>query len=134
MRLSQAFRRGIAFFLLLSTTSLSLFLPVAQAGMVGTGQVLSNAQAQTDRARLNALLQRDELAVQLQAAGVDPAQVQARVAALSDQEVATVVDQLDQLPAGGDIIGLAVFIFLVLLATDIMGYTDIFPFVKKTVK
>ena len=43
---------------------------------------------------------------------------------------------IDPLPAGGDalgvILGVALIVFLVLLITDIMGYTDIFPFVKKT--
>ena len=41
--------------------------------------------------------------------------------------------QVQDLPAGGDILGVAVLIFLVLLFTDIMGYTKVFPFVKKTV-
>ena len=44
-------------------------------------------------------------------------------------------DQIERLPAGGSaigvIIGAALIVFLVLLATDILGYTDVFPFVKK---
>jgi len=42
---------------------------------------------------------------------------------------------MDQLPAGGDaigtILGAALVIFIVLVITDILGFTDIFPFVKK---
>ena len=36
----------------------------------------------------------------------------------------------DALPAGGDLIGAALIVFLVLLATDIMGYTKVFPFTR----
>ena len=36
----------------------------------------------------------------------------------------------DELPAGGDLLGAAVLIFLVLLFTDIMGYTKVFPFTR----
>jgi hypothetical protein len=41
---------------------------------------------------------------------------------------------MDQLPAGGDavgvLIGASLFVFIVLLITDILGFTDVFPFVK----
>jgi hypothetical protein len=41
---------------------------------------------------------------------------------------------MDKLPAGGDglgiLVGAALIVFLVLLFTDIAGYTDVFPFVK----
>ncbi|MEJ2096307.1 MAG: PA2779 family protein, partial [Deltaproteobacteria bacterium] len=44
-------------------------------------------------------------------------------------------EKVEQLPAAGSsvawVLGLAVLVFLVLLITDILGYTDIFPFVKK---
>jgi hypothetical protein len=44
---------------------------------------------------------------------------------------------LDELPAGegagaiGVIVGAILIIFLVLLVTDLLGLTDVFPFVKK---
>lgn len=110
--------------------ALSLHLPAAQAGMIGTEAVVNAAQAQQDRERLRSALNRDDVQAQLIARGVDPAQVQARVDSLTDQEVQTLAKNMDQLPAGGDAIGWLVFIFLVLLITDIMGLTNIFPFVK----
>jgi hypothetical protein len=64
------------------------------------------------------------------ARGVDPAQVQARLESLTDEEVQTLAANMDQLPAGGDGLGLLVFLFIVLLITDILGFTNIFPFVK----
>ena len=62
---------------------------------------------------------------------VDLQAAQSRVRALSDDEVMAVADRFDQLPAGGsDIIGTIVFLFLVLLVTDILGFTKVFPFTR----
>jgi len=71
------------------------------------------------------------------ARGIDPIEAQARADSLTDQEAIQFADTMEQLPAGGLIgylVGLAVLVFLVLLITDILGFTDIFPFVKKTAK
>jgi hypothetical protein len=68
------------------------------------------------------------------AQGISPAEARARVDSLSDDEIMQIADKMDQLPAGGSafgvIVGAAVFIFVVLLITDILGFTDIFTFVK----
>ena len=110
--------------------ALSLHLPAAHAGMTGTETVVNAAQVQQDRERLRSALSRDDVQAQLIARGVDPAQVQARVDSLTDQEVQSLSGKIDQLPAGGDALGLLVFIFIVLLITDILGFTNVFPFVK----
>lgn len=134
MTLSKTLKKTTAKFLVICFASLSTFAPMSQAAMVGTQEVLVQQQAKADREQLASLLNRADLAEKLQDAGVNPADVQARIDNLSDEEVAVLTEQLNQLPAGGDILGTAVFIFVVLLITDILGYTDIFPFVKKTVK
>jgi multidrug resistance efflux pump len=100
---------------------------------VGTGAVIDQQQAVVDRGQLLAALDREDVRQQLVAMGVDPKAAQERVAALSDEEIQNLNGRVQSLPAGGDILGVAVLIFLVLLLTDILGYTDIFPFVKKTV-
>jgi hypothetical protein len=110
--------------------ALSLHLPAAHAGMIGTEAVIDAAQVQQDRERLRTVFNRDDVQAQLMARGVDPAQVQARVDSLTDQEVQSLSGKIDQLPAGGDGLGLLVFLFIVLLITDILGFTNIFPFVK----
>jgi hypothetical protein len=98
----------------------------ALAGIVSTDSVVAGAE----RERIAGLLERGEVRARLQALGVDPADAKARVAALSDAEAAQLSAQLDELPAGGDLLGAAVLIFLVLLFTDIMGYTKVFPFTR----
>ena len=114
------FRRLIAMLLILS---LALPLP-AHAGMVATETLL-------DRERIATLLERAEVRAQLQAYGVNPAEVKARVAALTDAEAAELAVKIDQLPAGGaSVLGVILIVFLVLLLTDILGYTKVFPFTK----
>ena len=72
---------------------------------------------------------------ELQSLGVEPGAALARVNALSDEEVAALTGRLDQLPAGGtDVLTVALIVFLVLLFTDIMGYTKIFPFTRPAQK
>ena len=82
-----------------------------------------------------AFLDRAEVREQIAALGVDPNEAAARVAALSDGQVREIAGQLDQLPAGqsavGVVVGAILIIFLVLLVTDLLGLTNVFPFVKR---
>jgi hypothetical protein len=120
------FRRFIASLLIVSLAGLGTVAP-AQAALVATDAAVAGAE----RERISSLLERADVRAQLQAYGVDPAQVKARVAALTDAEAAQVAAQVDQLPAGGaDILGVLLIVFLVLLITDILGFTKIFPFTK----
>jgi hypothetical protein len=120
------FRRFIASLLIVSLTGLG-FTTSAQAALVATDA----AVAGTERERISSVLERADVRAQLQAYGVDPAQVKARVAALTDAEAAQVAAQLEQLPAGGEsVLGVLLVVFIVLLITDILGFTKIFPFTK----
>jgi hypothetical protein len=101
--------------------------PQALAGLVETGAV--TAAGARDRVAL--ALSRAEVRARLEAYGVSRGGVQARVDALSDEEVVQLAERLDSFPAGGDgFIGAIVFVFLVLLITDILGFTKIFPFTR----
>lgn len=109
----------------------SMAMPMtASAQMVGTEAVVEHATAEQSRAKILSLVNRDEVRAQLEARGVSIEQAQARVAALTDEEAMQVAARIDQLPAGGDILSTAVFIFIILLVTDILGYTKIFPFTR----
>lgn len=114
------FRRCVAGVLVLA-----LLLPFpAQADLLATDAAL-------DRQRVAGLLERADVQAQLRAYGVDPAEARTRAAALSDAEAAQLVSNIDQLPAGGiGIIGAILVVFLVLLLTDILGLTKVFPFTK----
>jgi hypothetical protein len=118
-------RRIVASFLILCLGAMSVPVP-ALAGIVGTDAVVAGVE----RERVAGLLDRSDVQARLQALGVDPALARARVAALTDEEAARLAAEMDALPAGGDALGVALIVFLVLLFTDIMGYTKIFPFTR----
>jgi hypothetical protein len=109
-------------------------VPAARAAMVTTGEVLEAAGPLDTRARLMTLLDRADIQREMIALGVDPAEARARAEALTDEELAQVAGHLEALPAGGStlgvVLGVALVVFLVLLVTDILGYTHIFPFVR----
>ncbi len=120
------FNRCIARALIVCTLGMSM--PVsALAGIVTTDQVTAGVE----RNQVRSFLDRDDVRTRLQEFGVDPAAARARVDALSGDEVAALAGRIDQLPAGGtDLLGALLFIFIVLLITDILGLTHIFPFTK----
>jgi hypothetical protein len=97
-----------------------------QAAMVATDKALGSAE----REHVNQFLARADVQARLSRYGVKAGDVQARIAAMSDDEVAQLAGKMDAMPAGGDILGAIVLIFLVLLLTDILGFTKVFPFTK----
>jgi hypothetical protein len=106
------------------------FTQSVHAAMIGTEQAVAAQGAQQDREKLAAALDRPDVAAQLERMGVDKDEVQARVAAMSDAEVAAMAGRVDSLPAGGDVLGAILFVFLLLLVTDILGLTKVYPFTR----
>ena len=104
----------------------------AQAALVPTeeaARLAVAAQSESGHARLAAALARDDVRAEMLRQGVDPALAHERIAALTDDEAARLADQIDSAPAGG-IIGAILLVFFVLLITDILGLTKIFPFTR----
>jgi CHASE2 domain-containing sensor protein len=97
-----------------------------QAGMVGTDTLLESAQT---RDSLQQLLGREAAQQQLLALGVDPEWVAKRAASLSDSELARINQGIEQLHAGGDALGVILIVFIVFVITDVIGATNIFPFI-----
>ena len=107
----------------------------AMAALIETETVLEASWGQEARSRIKQVLVREDVRQVLIRQGIDFREAEARIDSLSDAEAMAVADNLDQLPAGGGalevLLIVALIVFLVLLATDIAGYTDIFPFVEK---
>ena len=107
----------------------------AIAAMIETEAVIDADRAQSAREYLNHFLARDDVRNVLISQGIDPQEAKKRIDSLTDQEAQLVADQLEQLPAGGSffttLLIIVFIVFVILLVTDIAGYTDIFPFVKK---
>jgi hypothetical protein len=116
-----ALRRLVASLLILATGM--------TAGPVQAAMLAANTGP--DHQRIAAALEREDVRAQLSARGVSLEEARLRVAALTDAEAADLAARIDALPAGGfDILGVALVVFLVLLLTDILGYTKIFPFTR----
>ncbi len=107
------------------------FTQTVQAALISTEQVVAAGAAQQERAKISTALDRPEVQAQLEKMGIKPSDAQDRVAALSDAEAMSIAHQIDTLPAGGDgVIGVLLFIFILLLVTDILGLTKVFPFTR----
>lgn len=102
----------------------------AGSDLITTQAALNAERGQADRERIQEILTRSDVQEQLVAQGVDPAEVEARVAALSDAEAAQMAEQLEQLPAGASVVGALFAVFVILLVTDILGLTNVFPFTR----
>lgn len=128
------FRRAVALPVAAAMFVAALPLAPARAGLVSTDTVIDAAAAAADRGKVMAFIERDEVRRQMMALGVAPEEAAARVAGLSDAEIARIAGHLSDMPAGGDglgtIVGAAVLIFVVLLITDIAGLTKVFPFTR----
>jgi hypothetical protein len=123
------FKRLVASALIVSCTAMGLPL-TAQAGIVSTDEVLSSAAQTSSRERVTSFLSRADVRQTLQDQGVNGDAALERVNAMSDTEVAQLAGRIDQAPAGGDILGVLFTIFIVLLVTDILGLTKVFPFTR----
>jgi len=125
------FMRWTSRVVIVSMLTMGLPMQTAFAGIVATDQAVSHELAGQDRARINAFLDREDVLAQLQQQGVTAGEAKARVNALTDEEAHKIAGKLDQLPAGGDVLGVLLFVFIVLLVTDILGFTKVFPFTKE---
>jgi hypothetical protein len=109
------------------------FMLPAQAALVSTEQVAAQQgfrDATAARDLVNATLARADVGAALQARGVSVEQAAERVAALSDSEVTALSQSIETAPAGADVLGVLFTIFIVLLVTDILGLTKVFPFTR----
>lgn len=107
-------------------------IQTVQAAMISTEQVANSTitiKSTQDREKIVSMLSRDDVQSELVARGINPTEAKSRVAALTDEEASSLATQLDKAPAGG-IIGAILLVFFVLLLTDILGFTKIFPFTR----
>jgi hypothetical protein len=135
MRAIPQLRRQVALVLAVVLFALTGPIDAARAALITTEQAMTAEAVTSERERVAAFLARDDVQTQMVALGVDPSEAARRVAGLSDAEVQQIAGHLDRLPAGqsavGAVLGAALFIFLVLLITDLLGLTDVFPFVRR---
>ena len=121
----ERFRRSCVALISLSLVSLGLQAPAA-AGIVGTADAVAAVQQQDHRGAVQDVLARADVREQMVGLGVDPAEVEARIAALTDAEVATLATRIEGAPAGGDALVIIGIVFVVLMILEFTGVIDIF--------
>lgn len=122
----ESFRRSCVALLSVSLISLGMQTPAA-AGIVGTADAIAVAQQQTDLAVIRGTLARADVREQMITLGVDPADVDGRVAALTPAELSKLAGDIQQAPAGGDsALAILGIVFIVLLVLELTGTIDIF--------
>lgn len=104
--------------------------PTVNAAIVSTSDLVAEQQSHVDREYLLNSLDREEVQLALVSQGVDLEMAKLRVAGMTDTEVRTLNAKMDNLPAASGVVGTVVFILLVLLVTDLVGVTDVYPFIN----
>jgi len=130
-------RKRLDFACLLMTALMLLISTPCQsvlAAMVSTDLIVEPEKAFKARSYLEDVISRADVQQYLAAQGINPLEAKARLDSLSDAEAVKLADQIERLPAGGSTVGVIVgailVVFLVLLITDILGFTHVFSFVK----
>ena len=107
-------------------TALSFVQTFARADVIGAEQFVNTLDRRATIERINVVLARSEVRQELERLGVDPDDATARVAALNDQELVLLADNLEGLPAGGDLLAVVGITFIVILILELVGVIDIF--------
>lgn len=105
-------------------------IPMAQAAMIGTPEVIAEQQQQVDRQQLLTMLEDQDVQKKLESMGVDRTQVEKRINSLTPAELAQFNQQLDQAPAGAGVVGIIVLFLVIFIITDMLCATNIFNFVN----
>jgi len=103
---------------------------MAQTEMLGTEAAISKYAALANRDALMGEMQRAEVQAEIEALGIDPAEAEARLAALSDEEIATMLTQMEDDSAGAGIVSTLFSVFVILLVTDLLCFTRFFNFTR----
>lgn len=136
MRCYSSMLRSVASVLVLTVSVSFAYVVPGRAAMVETEAVLQARDAASARQQVQSYLERDALAAQLEAWSVPARQARARVDAMTDEEIQVLAQQIESMPAGGVDALTVIFIvsvisFGTLVVTDLLGVTDVFPFIHK---
>ncbi|HCW88614.1 MAG TPA: hypothetical protein DHU56_00900 [Marinobacter sp.] len=123
--------RLTAFFMAILMGFSGIWASTAAAGVVGTGELLSEQRVELDRASLLSMLEQEDVKNQLAAMGVSQADVEKRIQNLTPAELSAFEQQLAEAPVGqNSVVGIIVLFLLVFVITDMLCATNIYSFVN----
>lgn len=128
-------RLQLSLLLILSIFSFSIHAAESELKMISTMDIVEEMSSDLARKEVMTFLQNEAVQNELLKQGVNPQEAMNRLASLTSNEIKNLAEQIKKSQAGADfgvggIVGVAVFIFLVLLITDILGFTKVFPFTR----
>lgn len=114
--------------------SITLFAQASWAQMASTEALFQHTVTVSPKEKVIQFADREDVAKVLEQMDVDPKMIEARVASMTDEEATKIAQKIDTMPAGasaaGSLIGAVVFVFVLLVITDILGFTKVFGFTR----
>jgi hypothetical protein len=105
----------VAILMIILTLLLSVPYQAAFAALVETDTLLDMSRGQEARETIKQFMARKDVRSAIVSQGVEPLEADARLNSLSDAEVIQLANQIEQLPAGGDVLGLLVTVLVVVI-------------------
>ena len=130
MRIIKLTKNGLVICLAAQMALAMQWSTVAQAEMLSTEAAIAKYSAYANRDFLLGEVRKQEIRDEIIALGVDPAEAEARLAVLSDEEIASIITQMEDDSAGAGIVGILFTVFVILLVTDFLCLTKVFKFTR----
>ncbi|MET0068573.1 MAG: PA2779 family protein [Candidatus Thiodiazotropha sp.] len=102
------------------------FPAISLAAPIDTTTVIQLDDRQKSIDRIRSTMARDEVRSSLLEMGVDPQAIELRLDALTDHELLVLNQQIDELPAGGSVLGVLGALLIVLIVLELLGVTNVF--------
>ncbi|WP_144393346.1 PA2779 family protein [Pleionea sediminis] len=100
------------------------------ADVISSDQIMAKQQRLISQQQLIAMVDTEQVQQQLMALGVNPEDAKARIANMTHAELVEFQNQLEDLPAGQGVAGAIVTVLLVIAVLDLLGVTDVYPFIR----
>ena len=114
--------------------SITLLAQASWAQMASTEALFERSVTVSSKEKVIQFTAREDVAKILGQMDVDPKMIEERVASMTDEEASKIAYQIETLPAGGSavgsLVGAVVFVFVLLVITDILGLTKVFKFTR----
>jgi hypothetical protein len=114
--------------------SITLLTQASWAQMASTEALFKQPVTVSSKEKVIQFTAREDVAKILGQMDVDPKMIEERVASMTDEEASKIASQIETLPAGGSavgsLVGAVVFVFVLLVITDILGLTKVFKFTR----
>jgi hypothetical protein len=123
--------KSLTAFLLSMLILVSSVLSVSvHADYIDNPELFTSEQSQLDKAQLKDFFSTANAQEKLIEMGVSPELAMVRIDQLTPQEVAQFNQDVENMPAGSGVLGIIVLFAVIFIITDVIGATDIFPFIK----